>query len=67
MEARGADPLDPADADAAAAEPLTGTLVRYADRPDRMTIHPEEDDDVALMARWLSADADAFVHLEAFR
>lgn len=67
MEARGADSPDPADPDAAAAEPLTGTLVRYADRPDRMTIHPEEDDDVALMATWLSADADAYVDLEELR
>lgn len=67
MAARGADPQDPDDPDATATEPLTGTLVRYADRPDRMTIHPEKDDDVALMATWLSADADAFVDLDECR
>lgn len=67
MEARGADALDPAETDGAATGSLAATLVRYADRPDRVTVYPDDADDVALMAAWLSADADALVTLEEFR
>lgn len=48
-------------------ETLTATLVRYSDRSDRLTVHPTGVDDVTLMARWLTADAGAFVDLDGAR
>lgn len=48
-------------------EPLTATLVRYADGPDQLTIHPSDADDVTLMGSWLTADAGAFVGLDSVR
>lgn len=48
-------------------EPLTATLVRYADSPDQLTIHPSDADDVTLMGSWLTANAGAFVGLDSVR
>jgi hypothetical protein len=48
-------------------EALTATLVKYADGPDQLTIHPADADDVTLMGSWLTADAGAFVELDSFR
>lgn len=46
---------------------LESTLVRYADGPDRVTVHPAGLDGVELMSTWLTADADVFVSLESAR
>lgn len=46
---------------------LRAAVVRYASGPDRVTVHPETDDDVALMATWLSADADLLRSLDEWR
>jgi hypothetical protein len=46
---------------------LRAAIVRYASGPDRVTLHPETDDDLALMATWLSADADLLRSLEEWR
>lgn len=51
-------------ADAAGPASFVGRLERYDDRPDRLTIHPADADDVDKMAMWLTADAAAFVDLE---
>lgn len=64
MEARGGDSEVPEDGED---EELDAKLVRYADRADRLTLHPSDADDVELMATWLTADADAFVELDERR
>ncbi|MFB6191959.1 MAG: hypothetical protein ABEI11_01415 [Haloarculaceae archaeon] len=46
---------------------LTATHVAYDDRPDRLTLHPAEADDVERMSTWLTADADVFVDLAGVR
>jgi hypothetical protein len=46
---------------------LRAAVVRYASGPDRVTLHPETDDDVALTATWLSADLDRLRSLEEWR
>jgi hypothetical protein len=46
---------------------LRSVVVRYESSPDRRTVYPvgvEEDERLTL---WLSADADAFVDLDASR
>ncbi|MFC7177637.1 DUF7511 domain-containing protein [Halosegnis marinus] len=46
-------------------EPLAATLVRYADGPDRATLHPP--DEPPLADSWLSVDARVLVSTAAFR
>jgi len=46
---------------------LSLTVVRYADGPDRCTIHPPDASGDERMATWLSADREAFVGSEAMR
>lgn len=50
-----------------APDELAATLVRYADGPDRVTLHPAAADDVTLMGAWLTADAGEFVRLDEVR
>lgn len=46
---------------------LRATVVRYADGPDRVTLHPETADELTLMTTWLSADVNLLHSLEAWR
>ena len=46
---------------------LDSVLVRYSDAPNRRTVYPPGLSGVARMSTWLTADADAFVDLEAAR
>jgi hypothetical protein len=46
---------------------LRSVVVRYESRPDRCTIYPRRDRCCEHVDAWLSADADAFVPLEAIR
>ncbi|WP_227352903.1 DUF7511 domain-containing protein [Haladaptatus salinisoli] len=46
---------------------LSAVVVGYDDRPDRCTIFPTEATRLQRMARWITADADAFVSLDERR
>jgi len=46
---------------------LASVRVRYDARPDRCTVYPPGLSGAARMSTWLTADADAFVDLEAVR
>lgn len=46
---------------------LHSVVVRYESRPDRRTVAPVGVADHERLTRWLSADDDAFVDLDACR
>lgn len=50
-----------------ASERLESIVVRYEQRSDRRTVYPPGLSGVARASTWLTADADAFVDLEANR
>ena len=46
---------------------LRSVVVRYEQRPDRCTVYPARESCCEHIDAWLSADADAFVSLDAMR
>lgn len=42
-------------------------LVRYADRPDRCTIHPPDATGVDRMSKWISVDRSLVVDVDSMR
>jgi hypothetical protein len=60
-------PGDAGDQAAPTAAPLAGTVVRYRDGPDRLTVYPADASDIDRMSTWLTADADACPDLAEMR
>ena len=58
------DPGQPGQADPPT---LDLALVRYADRPDRCTIHPPDLTGVERMSTWISVDRTLVVDAETMR
>lgn len=46
---------------------LHGVVVAYEDGPDRCTIYPRYMGPTERLCSWITADADAFLELEAMR
>ncbi|WP_135364005.1 DUF7511 domain-containing protein [Halosimplex halophilum] len=58
------DPGQPGPADPPA---LELALVRYADRPDRCTVHPPDATGVERMSTWISVDRSLVVDAASMR
>jgi hypothetical protein len=46
---------------------LNSVVVTYEGTPDRRTLYPPEATEVERLTHWLTADADAFEHLDEMR
>lgn len=48
-------------------QPLKAVIERYDDRPNQCTIYRRDGDGVDQTAAWITAEEDAFCHLETVR
>jgi len=55
------------DANDADDERLRSVVVTYEGTPDRQTLYPPEATETERLTHWLTADADAFHHLDEMR
>ena len=47
--------------------PIRATIVRYDERPDECTLHPEDPDDDSQMTEWITAESGGYFALVSCR
>jgi hypothetical protein len=57
----------PGPSDTVDGDRLQSVVVAYEGSADRRTLYPADADEIERLTRWLTADADAFRHLDEMR